>query len=864
MTRSRSTTAACLLILLASGVIVNLPGATEDAAASHLLTIGDIAFTEKGPAIGSNSKFNTDFADDDPSVLANCRDSASSNNFAYTTSDLWDTGSFNSIDGNNRDVGCSLVKTGTGKYVYVNGGGNSGQTIVSFSSTDGTTWSSSSTVADSTRTNAGLVAVDNTSSETVFMALGLISGDAKLKRSTNAGTTWGTEKTITGCGSVGMYPVNDTTIYVSCRPDQDTGLFFKRSTDIGNTWTTISTIDGFVETVKSQLFREDENTFQVIRSDTPGADLFFDRSTDGGQTWSNGTIFDHSGGFQFDFIHLGGSMYAGIDQIGSDGSATIRTHFSDDGTSWSTATMSTTSSRLSTNQFSVSYDCASKTLVYAWHDATETNRNRFAVGSHASLPECEAGAAGCTGTETCSALLSPQTTFRDIRTTYTQQPFVYVREDGGSFDTPDSVGRLNKLDEDLGTLLSVHPCTAGNPGTAPWEYSPPGHFGLSVTADERVIVSCLKFLETTPQSKIQSITKTLDNSSSLQTSLLTLGWTTGNTDTDNPGWTIRRIDSAYAQTIGATLYQEDALTLDSETVAPKACDTTGTIVGIGVDPTTNRSATVSDQGLKIWPATPTTLCQTVISSGSVTGTKVALYGSNVWVGRSMDVRYYLWDSVDGFTLQATNATLGLSSDHEADIRPSKDGDFLVVWTGSDVTVVHSGNLSQVVAPQTLTGGTINGCDMDLLNNFLYCVTDSTIPRVAVHSFVPTFFGVDKNGTYSAPGTTGLGDPFGGETPLFTPPSGSGVVIGDDFLGTDTSGTVAFFGETGAAYFLGILLIAGVAAAFYGAVRSGIGVAAGAFVGLVLAVALQLIALFWAVLLAILAIGTTVVVVMRGS
>lgn len=412
----------------------------------------------------------------------------------------------------------------------------------------------------------------------------------------------------------------------------------------------------------------------------------------------------------------------------------------------------------------------------------------------------------------------------DVRTTYDNTPLIFTRE--------ETTSRITRLDADLVVQESALVCSQGaDPLTGL-------RSGLTVPVDQKVVYPCLG---------VQSpIVRTASTQLGLQTTVEVnvipeaMESFTGNVIlVYDPGDN----DQNFVVVDGVTANQDATLTLagindaDIEKFGSNITYVTG---DFGTQARTGVSQQLSfrNDGL-------VRLC-------------VAAHNGTVWLGDADKIERYN-TTAGTFNLENSISSVGCKA---GGMRVSKDGAYLFAWQNEQVVLMNSTSLT-VLRTEPI-GTTVNGADMDFLNNYLYVATDDNVFRFNVFDVTGSVAG---DGNPGEPNPAPTNNPFadfesteddpgiidgggGGGVPAGATGSTSGdsifsVVSGADSLGVAQSTMRAF---------IAVLLIAGMAGGAY-TVFENVPLSAGAGgLGFFLAIMFGFIPLWFVFLVSLLVIG----------
>ena len=560
-------------------------------------------------------------------------------------------------------------------------------------------------------------------------------GNIRSKTSSDSGATWSAETVASvgvvaggGC-SVIASSFSDFVVIISgfssgirACTTTDSGVSYSCATVVnnGNNWRDVSCIGLSNGNIGCALV------------DVSADQLFY--ASNAGGTWARTVIYTYSCStcsLNVDIQTLEAGNLALMFFDGMDGANTVTDHFalSDDfGATW-TFSRPFNEAGISTGYYEYrngmdhgffAYSPSTGRLTLVWQD--DTTSTRVQQRSITIPEECLSLDDDCSFT-----IGTPK--LSDVRLSFTPSPQIYTRFEGDTGGVA-SDGDIFYLSQDGSTQESVKPCTGTN------EFTPVLPFrGFTPTIDNYLVVVCQQS-SGEPRTKILHPTFLTNQATStslgpgvptrldgFNRNLITLPHLEGFMRHVDP----LRSESSTGHQVGQTIYGSS---LDSQSGI-------SAITGLG--------------GTTVFQALNSINSNEIISDPTVTGYAIAIDDFAAWIVSDTELSYYEWNNQTGFTLLDTSSTFTVSAlGHvgASGIRLSKDNDYFVTWHGSSARIGNSDSLALIktVSP----GVTIEGCDMDMLNNFLWCAGGSKLFRYNVSGDVPTTWGVAKNGLRTDP------------------------------------------------------------------------------------------------------------------
>lgn len=792
--------------------------------------------------------------------------SSSQNEFWYTETD-WATKTAVNVDTKTNNNG-HAVRTAN-RLVSVYATGNTAGCMSAIHTSNGISYTGVSVIPSGTgvTTCNGLTqsaAHADVTPLDVIVAVSSGSGMTRFAKSSDEGSTWGTigapvafeldEPRITA--------VSETDYRITARRSSTSSCYLIKTTDGGTTWTSAVTHTGSAAMRGCSGDWKDANNGIVLYADQTNKKLVQLKTTDGGTSWSATDLRTAQNGISENWlVHLGGSQWVAVytyDDTAVTNIDLVTGYSTDDGATWSWQLLDAELAT-SANGQEIGTFWDGSTFLISCNDGGAGG----AGGEYCQYETQISIAGGGTGDDCvdndddCHRIVTTVYGLVEVRTDYSGDPAILVREDGDDSPAGHNSGRLYKYDNQLAHQKTVVPCTFGTVGSTIWGYAPPGTRALAVTTDEYVLVVCTTrgmtggATEHVRTHRLEDLTSVV---------LPVPGW--GGTQTT-------RLEAATSTNVCWSTYQDRAICQTLATGVALVDLKDGVLGGVAVDPRDGDMAMTSSRTTNIWAA-GNDAANIRFADRDIEANAVSVANNRFAVGSATGISVYNYTDAGARTLDVSTTSYKVNESNRAPhLRFSKDGDYLVVWDTNKVWVLNGTDLSPVYTSSTLVAGELQGCDMDLLNNYVWCVTTNRIHRLKVWDTVPTAFDLDKNGT--VPDTAsgiGYGDQFTDETEfVFGPPAGLGTGLQNPtFLGIDLDTPAAEIGISRDRFnwFIGTLMMLALAGGMVALFPAAMGLALGmgAPTGMILAVVFGFWPL-WMILFAVIIAAAVIVFMRRG-
>lgn len=660
------------------------------------------------------------------------------------------------------------------------------------------------------------------------------NGTMNYRYSTNSGASFSSTQTAgaqTISGTLGrtMRAVSETKFVLATINGASNRVVIGTSEDGGATWTLNQlSSPGITVAPNAQIALDGANagTFGAGVSNGPNAWIFL-LSTDAGATWSNANA------------------------------VTACTNCFDDGVA----------------QFYISTATGSFVLL---HGADGADGAKWRLGSDGDITEefCPFDASECTG------VFGFNRAIREVRTSYGATPTVYTKEAGdtsrinGVLEDPDT-GLIYKYDVDLGLDASRRPC--GDGASLQSLFQNPGGFPLAVSTDGDPWTACGQKPATGTFSAYYFRQKLRPDLFIAQNYPGTDGRSVIRIDAASNLCTAENRNTGKVHVYGIGYYQTD----------PGEG-------GFGIDPSSAQPnvAIAGPNGVQIVQCREEAAGGTgrILNDATKTGYRAAAtYNSASWNLTAPTNKAWFADanSVDEFTISGTSLSAGQSYTNGGvdtgfvgqgisapGIRVSKDGAYIILWDAR-VHVIDSETMAAVFKTPTITGRIVNGCDMDLLNNYLFCGVQSSAGGVGATSSQVlrwNVFNATSAFGNNAGSTTPNPAPSAAENPYDTPTGGTSgqgnPVTGNDphetFLGNDLTTTADGIGWSVGqlSWLLGVIMVMGFMGGVFAATRNANVALVATGAGIIVAVAFGLFP--WWFLVFVILCGVALWFTVRGG
>jgi hypothetical protein len=604
----------------------------------------------------------------------------------------------------------------------------------------GTSWT---LVQDLGALGGGALCVDSLSDGTVVLGH-RFSTAMNYYLSTNYGATWSSGTVRSGISAshvgalCGVFAIDSDNFHFAYHSSTTAG-FASHTHNTGGSWTHVTITSDDPDTSISMA--GSGTTTWIAYPDVTNDQVKLFTSTNGGTSYTGSTVTSvDQAAWDLSIRHITGSSLIigwceGTPVQNINGEFFIATS-DDGGANW------TISQPFDTGGFNSGYcsdsgsggfvtpDPLGDNVYLVWGDTLQEVRVARAAYDNV---------VACVGNEYCRFPLGR--TLVDVRTSWEPGGHAYALEIGSRTRNPP--GDLHRINEAFTSSISRTPCTEGSVGVDGWIFLPEfsTYHGLAVGSDGRVVVTCQQGSQTASDT---AYFKTFSDPN--------LGLVLGQPSAFQR--TPTRMEVGNVENVVFGTNADDAAVVNLlRPFAIPPFDIGNLLGGVAVDPRTNMWAVAGSDGFSVFQEIdPTVGGRFVFNSTGVSNIRgVALSEFDLWTSDAGGVDRYTFDG-DDYTLDASVATLGLTTynKHQA-IRASKDQDYVYGWIDDDWTILNGQTLA------TLSSGTaratIKGCDLDVLNNFILCVSGDDVERFPVFDDLPTVWGLARDAFTESTNTT---------------------------------------------------------------------------------------------------------------